>query len=354
MRRLRTRLPKASKAVVLATLIAVSSLAFHGAAAQNSDEQFFAGKQIKLTTHVGPASGYSVWARLVAAHLGRHIPSAPSIVVQNMPGGGGMKAANYLYAMASKDGLELGAVNRLVPTLSIMGSPGAPFDSALFGWLGSPASDTNLCIVSRATPVHTVDDLMSKEVIVGTDGVGSGMHIFPTALNSVLGTKFKVIDGYKDTGDVMLAIDRGEIQGLCLSAETLTAMRGDYFKSGQWRPILQAGLTVSSDFPDVPLALDRAKTTEQKQILRFLFESQAFGRPYLAPPGLPPERLAMLRKAFDETMRDPNFVADVTKQRLKVSPITGAEMDRMIAEMKLVPKNIVAIVAKLMGSGEAN
>ena len=230
-------------ATVFAVALAVSLLNFHGSAsAQNSGEQFYAGKQIKLITHVGPASGYSVWARLVAAHLGRHIPGTPSIIVQNMPGGGGMKAANYLYAMASKDGLELGAVNRLVPTLSIMGSPGANFRfAAQFGWLGSPASDTNLCIVSKATPVRTVDDLMSKEVIVGTDGVGSGMHIFPTALNSVLGTKFKVIDGYKDTGDVILAIDRGEIHGLCLSAETLTNMRGESFKSGEWRPILQAG-----------------------------------------------------------------------------------------------------------------
>jgi hypothetical protein len=131
-------------------------------------------------------------------------------------------------------------------------------------------------------------------------------------------------------------------------------MRGNSFKTGEWRPILQAGLTISPDFPDVPLALNYAKTTEQKQILQFLFESQSFGRPYLAPPGLPPERLALLRKAFDETMRDPNFLADVAKSGLKVSPITGADMDRMIAEMKLVPKDIVAIVAKLMGSGEAN
>src|SRR5262249_17036858 len=354
MRRLPARLQQLPNAVVFAVTIAASALASHGAAAQNSDEQFFAGKQIRLTTHVGPASGYSVWAHLVATHLGRHIPGAPSIVVQNMPGRRGLKAANHLFAMASKDGLELGAMNRLLPTWSIMGSPGASFDSALFGWLGSPASDTNLCIVSKATPVHTIDDLMSKEVIVGTDAVGTGMHIFPTALNSVLGTKFKIIDGYKDTGNVMLAIDRGEIQGLCLSAETLTTMRGNSFKTGEWRPILQAGLTMSPDFPDVPLALDFAKTTEQKQIMRFLFESQAFGRPYLAPPGLAPERFAMLRKAFDETMRDPNFVADVTKSGLKVTPITGTDMDRMIAEMKLVPKDIVATVAKLMGSGEAN
>ena len=343
------------KSLALTVTTAISFLAFHGSAsAQTSTERFYAGKQVKLITHVGPASGYSVWARLVGAHLGRHIPGAPSIIVQNMPGGGGLKATNYLYSLAPKDGLELGALNRLVPTWSIMGSQGANFDAAQFGWLGSPASDTNLCIVSKAAPIRTVDDLLSKEVIVGTDGVGSGMHIFPTALNSVLGTKFKVIDGYKDTGDVILAIDRGEIHGLCLSAETLTNMRGDSFKSGEWRPILQAGLTVSPDFPDVPFILDRAKTTEQKQILGFLFASQAFGRPYLTPPGLPPERLAALRKAFDETVRDPNFLADVAKLRLKVSPITGAAMDQMIAELKLIPKDIVAVVAKLMGSGEAN
>jgi tripartite-type tricarboxylate transporter receptor subunit TctC len=354
-RRLQGRFQRPPKTIALAIAAIVSLLDFHGdASAQNSRDQFYAGKQIKLITHVGPASGYSVWAHLVASHLGRHIPGGPSIIVQNMPGGGGMKAVNYLYAIASKDGLELGAVNRLVPTLSIMGSPGANFDSAQFGWLGSPASDTNLCVVSKATPVRSVDELLSKQVIVGTDGVGSGMHIFPTALNSVLGTKFKIIDGYKDTGNVMLALDRGEIQGLCLSAETLTNMRGDSFKSGAWRPILQAGLTVSPDFPDVPFVLDRAKTTEQKQILGFLFASQAFGRPYLAPPGLPPERFAMLRKAFEDTMRDPNFLADIARQRLKISPITGADMDRMIAEMKQVPKDIVAVVAKLMGNGEAN
>jgi tripartite-type tricarboxylate transporter receptor subunit TctC len=231
---------------------------------------------------------------------------------------------------------------------------GATFDAAQFGWLGSPAADTNLCIVSKAAPVQNADDLMTKEVIVGTDGVGSGMHIFPTAMNSILGTKFKIVGGYKDTGDVILAIDRGEVHGLCLSAETLTNMRGEAFKTGEWRPILQTGLTASPDFPDVPLIFDRAKTTEQKQTLSFLFASQAFGRPYLAPPGLPPERLAMLRKAFDETMQDPRFLADVTKTRLKVSPTSGTEMDRLIAEMKAVPKHVVAVVAKLMGGGSGN
>ena len=343
------------KAIVLAVAVAALSLDFRGSAsAQDAKDQFYAGKQIKLITHVGPSSGYNVWARLVAAHLGRHIPGAPSIVVQNMPGSGGLQATNYIYSLASKDGLELGALNRLVPTWSIMGYRGAKFDAVEFGWLGSPASDTNLCIVTKRAPIQNVDDLMSKEVVVGTDGVGSGMHIFPTALNSILGTKFKIIGGYKDTGDVILAIDRGEVHGLCLSAETLTNMRGDSFKSGEWRPILQTGLTASPEFPDVPLIFDRAKTTEQKQLLNFLFASQAFGRPYLAPPGLPPERLAMLRQAFDDTMGDPKFLADVAKARLKVSPTTGAEMDRMMNELKLTPKDVVAVVAKLIGSGGGN
>lgn len=340
------------KAIVFAIVAAGSLLGFDsGAPAQDAKDQFFAGKQIKLTTHVGPASGYSVWARLVGAHIGRHIPGTPSVIVQNMPGSGGLQATNYIYSQASKDGLELGALNRLVPTWSIMGYRGAKFDAAQFGWLGSPASDTNLCVVSKRAPVQSIDDLMTKEVVVGTDGVGSGMHMYPTAFNSILGTKFKIVGGYKHTGDVILAIDRGEVHGLCLSAETLTNMRGESFKSGEWRPILQTGLTASPDFPDVPLIYDRAKTTEQKQLLSFLFASQAFGRPYLTPPGLPPERVAMLRRAFEETMRDPQFLADVAKSRLKVSPTTGAEMDRLIKEMKLIPKNVVAAVAKLMGGG---
>jgi tripartite-type tricarboxylate transporter receptor subunit TctC len=343
---------KPPNVIVFAVVTGISLLNFHGgASAQDSAKQFYAGKQIKLVTHVGPASGYSAWARLVGAHLGRNIPGAPSVIVQNMPGAGGLKATNYLYSLAAKDGLELGALNRLVPTWSIMESRGVNFDASQFGWLGSPASGTNLCIVSKAAPVRNVNDLMSKEVIVGTDGVGSGMHIIPSALNSVLGTRFRVVDGYKDTGEVILAIDRGEVHGLCLSAETLTQMRGNAFKSGEWTPILQTGLTASPDFPDVPLIFERATATRQKQVLSFLFASQAFGRPYLTPPGLPPERFAMLRKAFEETMRDPKFLADIQKARLQVTPITGAEMDRMIAELKLIPKDVVAEVAKLIGTG---
>jgi tripartite-type tricarboxylate transporter receptor subunit TctC len=339
--------------IVLTALAAAVLLAAAPAHAQTA-EPFFAGKQIRLITHVGPSSGYAVWARLVAAHLGRNLPGTPSVIVQSMPGGGGLKAANYLYAMAPKNGLELGAVNRLVPTLSIMGAAGASFESSAFGWLGSPTSESNLCVVSKDTPVHSIEDLLKTEVIVGTDGVGSGLHIFPTALNAVLGTRFKVVDGYKDSGDVLIAIDRGEIHGACQSAETLLNSRGEALRSGAWRAILQGGLTRHPDFPDVPFVIEHAKTPAQRQVLEFLYASQSFGRPYLAPPGLPPERLAMLRAAFDATMRDRDFLADAARQKLKVSPVDGASMDRMIAGLKAAPKDVVATVAKLMGNASAN
>jgi tripartite-type tricarboxylate transporter receptor subunit TctC len=343
-----------SNAMMMAATAAWLAVSAAGAAAQAPAEPFFAGKQIKLITHVGPASGYSVWAHVVAEHLSRHIPGSPSIVVQNMPGGGGLKAVNYLYAIAPKNGLELRAVNRLVPTQSLMGVTGANFDSRRFGWLGSPTSESNLCVVTRSAPVRGIDDLFSKEVIVGTDGVGSGLHIFPTALNAVLGTKFKIIDGYKDSGEVLLAMDRGEIHGACQSVETLTHSRGAALRSGEWRAILQGGLAPNPDFPDVPFVIDYAKTTAQKQVLQFLYASQSFGRPYLAPPGLPRERLALLRTAFDATMRDPDFLADAARQQLKIAPISGADIDRMIADLAAIPKDVIADAAKLMGTGDAN
>lgn len=346
---------KDPKAIVFAITTAISLVIFHGrASSQNLAEQFYAGKQMRLITHVGPASGYSIWARLVGTYLGRHIPGSPSIVVQNMPGGGGLKAVNYIYSLAPKDGLEIGAVNRLVPTMSIMGAAGANFDSSEFGWLGSPTSESNMCVVTKGSPIRNIDDLFNKETIVGTDGVGSGLHIFPTALNAVLGTRFKVIDGYKDSGDVLLAMDRGEIHGACQSVETLIRSRGDALRTGEWRAILQGGLARNADFPDVPFIIDYAKTPTQKQVLQFLYASQSFGRPYLTPPSLPAERLVALRKAFEDTMRDPDFLANAAKQQLKVSPISGTEIDRMIADLKAIPKDIIANVAKLTGNGGAN
>ena len=336
----------------LAATAILFPFAFTAARAQDATEQFYAGRQVRLYTSVGAASGYSVWAHLLANYLGRHIPGSPSIIVDSMVGAGGLRAANYMYSVAPKNGQEMLAANGLLPMSWITGGQGAAFDASQFNWLGSPTNETNICVVTKASGIRNIDDLFDKSIIMGTDGVGSGMHIFPTVLNAILGTKFKIIDGYKDTGEVILAMNRGETQGICESIATLTQRGGDQIKSGDWRVVLQGGAIRDPAFPDVPLVLDYAKTDAQKQALLFFYAGLSFGRPYLVPPGVPKERVVALRKALEDTVKDPDFLADAKKQHLDVDLIAGADMDKMIAELKATPKDIVAKVSALLGGGE--
>jgi len=232
-----------------------------------------------------------------------------------------------------------------------MGAAGVRYDSLKFNWLGSPTSETNVCFVDKDAPVRSVEDLRSKELVLGTDGAGSGMHIYPTALNALVNTRFKIIDGYTETGTVLLAIDRGEIQGACLSAASIFQARGDALRSGRLRLILQGGLAPDPRFPTVPFAPDLAANDEERQALRFVYSSETFGRPYVAPPGIPPERLTALRQAFTDTFADAEFRADAERQGFEVRPISGLEMTALIEDMARTPKPIIARVAALMHPG---
>ncbi len=332
------------------SLIAACAIAAGAVHAQTDPavEKFYKGNTIKLISSAGPGSGYSVWARFIGQHLSHHIPGEPSVVVQYMAGAGGLIAANYLYSVAAKDGREIASVAREAPSMALMGNAGARYDPLKFNWLGTPTSESNICIASKNSPFKTADDLFKHELMVGTDGVGSGMHIFPVALNSLIKTKFKVIDGYSDSGEVLLAIDRGEIQGTCQSAETLFRARGDALRSGALRVVLHGGLTANPKFAGVPFVLDLAKTEEQKQALRFLYSSLTFGRPYVAPPGVPPERVAALRKAFMDMFADKAFLADAQKMGYEISPISGEEMTALIGELAKTPKPIIDQVAALI------
>jgi tripartite-type tricarboxylate transporter receptor subunit TctC len=329
---------------------AVTSALMASAAAQSdpSVERFYKGNQIKLYSSAGPGSGYSVWARFIGQHLGRHVPGEPSVVVQYMPGAGGIIAANYMYTVAPKDGREIASLAREAPSNALMGGGAIRYDPLKFNWLGTPTSESNICIAAANSPFHTLDDLYKHDLVVGTDGVGSGMHIFPVALNALLKTKFKVIDGYSDSAEVLLAIDRGEIHGTCQSAETLFRARGDAIRSGKLRVVLHGGLKPNPKFSDVPFVLDLASTDEQKQALKFLYSSLTFGRPYVAPPGVPPERVAALRKAYMDMFRDKGFLADAEKQGYEINPISGEEMTSLIAELAKTPKHIIDQVAALI------
>jgi tripartite-type tricarboxylate transporter receptor subunit TctC len=325
----------------------LAALAVRGAA-DSAVERFYQGNQVRLIGSAGPGSGYSAWTRFIGQHLGRHVPGAPAVVVQYMGGAGGLIAANYLYTLAARDGREIASLSREAPALSLMNAPGVRYDSLKFNWLGTPTSESNLCVVGKDAPARTLDDLYSKEVVLGTDGIGSGMHIFPVALNALVHTKFKVIDGYSDSGVVLLAIDRGEIHGACQSAETLLHARGDAIRSGQLRVVLQGGMKPNPKFPDVPFVLDLARNEEQRLALRFLYSTQTFGRPYAAPPDVPAERVTALRQAFMEMFKDPDFLAEAAKQDYDVSPISGEDMTALIGELAKTPRSVIDEVSALV------
>ena len=324
---------------LFALLLLLSALAAPARAA--SVEEFYRGSTLRIITSAGPASGYTLWAHFIAQFLPRHIPGNPQIVVQSMAGAGGLVAMNYMYNIAAKDGRDIGAVGREVAVLSLMGAEGVKHDSLKFNWLGTPTTESNICIANQTAPIHSVEDFFRNEFVVGTDGVGSGMHMFPVGLNALLGMKFKTIDGYADTGVVLLAVDRGEVNGSCQSAETLMQARGEAIRAGRLRVVLQAGVKPNPEFPDAAYVYDLAKTEEQRQALRFLYASLTFGRPYLAPPGVPPERIAALRQAFSDTFADPDFLAAAKIQGYDINPISGEQLASMMQELAKTPKPIV-------------
>ena len=333
--------------------LVVAAMAAAPAAADPVVEQFYKGSQVRLLASAGPGSGYSIWTRFIGLHLGRHIPGEPSVIVQYQPGAGGLIAANYMYSAAPKDGREIASLAREAPSLGLMSDTAARYDPLKLNWLGTPTSESNICVIAKDAPAHTVEDLYTKETILGTDGVGSGMHIFPVALNSLLKTKFKVIDGYSDSAAVLLAADRGEIHGSCQSAETLSRARGDAIRSGAMRIILQGGLKPNPRFADVPFVLDLAKSDEEKQALRFLYSSLTFGRPYATAPGVPPERVAALRKAYMTMFADKDFLADAARQGYEIAPISGEDMQAMVAELARTPKHVIDRVAALIDPKQA-
>ena len=334
--------PRLAAAVLTAILSVAGSK--QDAAAQ-SVEEFYSKHPIKIHSSAGPGSGYTLWARFIGAHFGRFMPGNPNVVVDSMPGAGGLLSANYIYAVAPKDGTEMVAVARETAANALMGAPGVKYDALKLNWIGTPTSETHICVASKTSPIHSLDDLYHKEFIVGSDGVGSGMHIFPMVLSSVLGMKFKPIAGYSDSGEVLLAVDRGEIHGVCQSADTLTRARGPQIASGDWKVLFQGALKKSPQFPDAPLVLDLAKTDEQLQVLKFLYSGQTFGRPYVTAPDVPVERVAALRKAFMDMTADATFLAEAKKQGYDVSPVSGDEMTAMIKELAATPPDVIKLLS---------
>ena len=332
----------AVKALLLAGLLTGPSIA----QAQTAPD--LAGKNVSLLIGFGPGSGYDTWGRLIARHIGKHLPGKPSVVPQNMPGAGSFVATNNIYTVAPKDGSVFGIIARDAALGPLSGAPGARFDATKLTWVGTPTTETNVCVVFHTAKVKKVDDIFTTELILGDTGPGTGTYAYPKALNGLLGTKFKLITGFHASSDVFLAINRGEVDGICESLDSALAKRPDWIAEKKLILLFQGGAEPNPEIKDVPFILDYAKTEAQKQAIRYLYAGQGLGRPFVAPPGMAPERVKMLRDAFNATMKDPDFVAEVKRSKLQLKPVSGEQLGALVNQIYATPKDIIEQVGKLI------
>jgi tripartite-type tricarboxylate transporter receptor subunit TctC len=313
-------------------------------AAQN----FYQGKQITMLV-AGPAGGgYDTYARTLARHMSKHIPGNPVIVPKNMPGAGGLVGASTLYNNASHDGLTFAALSNGIALDPLFKKFPGRFEPLKFGWLGSIGKLMNVCVTWHTSPVTTIAQAQQRQVIVSASGATSNSVMMPNITNALLGTKFKVVSGYADA-DVTLAMERGEVEGVCgLSYTTLKASRPEWFRDRKINILLQIGLTKFPDLPNVPGAMDLISNPENRKILELILIRQEMGRPFAAPPGVPAERIALLRQAFDATLKDPQFLADAKRLQMEIDPLTGDDIEKLLKTAYSAPAPIVARAANLV------
>jgi len=301
----------------------------------------FAAKSVAMIIGFGPGGGYDLWGRTVGRHIGRHLPGAPSVIPQNMPGAGSYAAASYIFNIAPKDGSVLGIIARDAALGPLSGATGARFDPTRLSWIGTPTKETNVCVAYHTSQVKSVLDLYDKQLIVGDTGPGTGTRSYPKALNELLGMKFKLVGGFPASSDVFLAMERGEVEGICESLDSIKIRRPDWIPTRKISILFQGGAEPNPELDGVPFVLDLALTGEQRQALEFLYAGQGIGRPFVAPPDLPSDRLKMLRDAFKATMTDPAFVAEAQKSKLDLEPEDGEHLAVLIAKIYATPKPIV-------------
>ena len=320
--------------VLLAALILPAQLS-----AQSVEEFYRQKKQITLIVGSAASTSYDGWARLVARHMGQHIAGSPSILVRNMPGASGITSANHLYNIAPKDGSTFGTFSRNIPGQALIGDGDRiKYDPRLFGWIGSPERPVGVCAVRTDTGVRTAADVMTKEVLMGGSGAGSGPSFMPTVINNVTGSKFKVIEGYQGSSDIHLAIARGEVSGICGGYFTIRRMQGERLKSGAMVVLFSYERKRHAILGDVPSVTEFITDPAKRQLFAFITSSAEFGRPYAAPPDLPADRLAALRQAFAALAEDAEFRAEVEQLDLPFNLTTGEELHSVTMELFAIPK----------------
>ena len=334
----------ARSAIALGALV----LAISACSARAADD-FYAGKQIRLIVGFPAGNDYDLGARFLAKYLTKYIPGRPTIIVQNMPQAASIVAANFLYRQAPRDGTVVGTFSRNVVNEALTGQANVEADPRRFNWLGATSLPSRVCVRWFTAPVKTPADLFTQEFIVGAAGAGSSLAILPTVLNHVLGTKFRIVEGYQGMGDVMLAVERGELQGLCASYQQFR-VNEQLFRDGKLLFLLRAEEAPIADIPDLPSVFDFAKTDEQRALMRFVFSSTEFGRPYVFPPQVPKDRVDIMRKAITAAAHDPDLVAEAASIKMDMTFTAPEHLEQLVTRLYQTPPSLIATVKALLPS----
>jgi tripartite-type tricarboxylate transporter receptor subunit TctC len=327
--------------VLLALLL---TLAPGMALAQDDVAAFYKGKTVRLIVGVGVGSGYDINARLLARHMPKHIPGNPTMIVQNQPGAGSLTMTNQLYAAGPFDGTAFGASFNGLPTAPLLQPNGVRFDSTKINWVGSTNRETQVMYVWHTAPLQTLADLKTKEMIVGAQAPGSTQYDYPMLGRDLFGLKFKVITGYEATPKINLAMERGEVHGTLANWSTLKAISLQAYQEKKLRILVAWGVRKHPELPDVPLIAELATAPDQKQALDLALARLEFGRPFFLPPNVPADRVAAIRRAFDATMKDKEFLAEAERLKIEIDAMTGEDIAKMLEQIAKTPPDVVARV----------
>lgn len=333
------KLGKMTATVAAATMAAAMSGAFAVPAGAQSPEEFYRDRQVIFIIPVAAGGDYDLWARMIIRHLGNHIPGKPSVLPQNMPGGGQMTAANHLFNVSARDGSVIGMIGRNLPNQALFKHPNVQFDPVKFNWLGSPELTSRVCGAMTASGITTGEDLFEKELLMGGAGANTAVSTTPLLLHNVLGMKLKLIEGYGSTNAVMLAMERGEVQGICQTYMGIKNGNEEWLTSGRFKILFNMERNPIPGV-DAPTIYKFTKTQEQRDLIGLFNSSVELGRPVAAPPAVPADRVDALRRAFDGTMRDPAFLADAARQKLVISTLTGEQLTELIVALMKTPPDI--------------
>ena len=324
---------------ILAICLTLTATAI--ASAQNPGD-FYRSKNVALAISFSPGGGYDLYARTLARHMSKHMAGNPAIVPQNMPGAGGLRVAQFFYAAAPRDGLMFGTFTRMAGIAPLF-DPAQKYDSAKLTWLGAITDSVSTCLTWHTSPVKTWKDFLEKPVTLGGTGPSGELDIFTNLYKNVFNANVKLVSGYPGTAEIMLAMERGELDGVCgIDWTTIKAQRASWIQEKKINVIAQAAFHKDPDLPNVPLIMELTKDPEKLQILKLFVSAHEFARPYAAPPEIPAERAAALIEAFDATVKDPEFVAEAARHQMEVAPVSGKRLAAMLAELYMTPEAILA------------